>query len=176
MVERTAVNPWTWSVNFGFNQGELVESPSKVLFCAGQTSVDGDGAPQHPGDMAAQIASRWTTSRRCFGEAGMTLANLVRLNFYTVDVDAYLANAGVAGAAPCRRGSGAGRHPARRRPPRLPGAPHRDRRHRGGVTHPQLASVDGSISRLLTQVQFLRLGTEAGRLRAMWAPMSARTN
>ena len=25
MVERTAVNPWTWSVNFGFNQAELVE-------------------------------------------------------------------------------------------------------------------------------------------------------
>ena len=24
MTERTAVNPWAWSLAFGFNQGELV--------------------------------------------------------------------------------------------------------------------------------------------------------
>jgi enamine deaminase RidA (YjgF/YER057c/UK114 family) len=30
-------------------------------------------------------------------EAGMTLSNLVRLNFYTTDVDAYFANAAVLG-------------------------------------------------------------------------------
>ena len=51
-MERTEVNPWTWSVAFGFNQAELVEGAGKVLFCAGQTSVDADGSPQHAGDMA----------------------------------------------------------------------------------------------------------------------------
>lgn len=98
MVERTAVNPWTWSVAFGFNQGELVEGPGKVLFCAGQTSVDGEGMPQHPGDMAAQIALATDNLEAVLREGGMGLANLVRLNFYTTDVDAYLTNAGVIGA------------------------------------------------------------------------------
>ena len=65
-MERTAVNPWQWSVNFGFNQGELIEGASRTLFCTGQTSVDADGAPQHPGDMAAQLSLAPTTSRRCY--------------------------------------------------------------------------------------------------------------
>ena len=56
MVQRTAVNPWQWSLQFGFNQGEIVEGGQRVLFCAGQTSVDGDGTPQFAGDMPAQIS------------------------------------------------------------------------------------------------------------------------
>ena len=93
-MERNAVNPWTWSQNFGFNQGELVESPSKVLFCAGQTSVDADGNPQHPGDMAAQIALAADNLEAVLRDAGMSLANVVRLNMYTTDIDAYMANGG----------------------------------------------------------------------------------
>ena len=97
-MERTAVNPWTWSVKFGFNQAELVEGASKVLYCAGQTSVDANGSPQHPGDMAAQMALALDNLEAVLTEAGMSLANVVRLNFYTTDVDAYLANAAVVGA------------------------------------------------------------------------------
>ena len=98
MVERSAVNPWSWSVAFGFNQGELVEGATTALFCAGQTSVDAEGMPRHPGDMAGQLALATDNLETVLREAGMTLANLVRLNFYTTDVDAYLTNAGVIGA------------------------------------------------------------------------------
>jgi enamine deaminase RidA (YjgF/YER057c/UK114 family) len=98
MVERTAVNPWSWSLNFGFNQGELVEGITRTLYCAGQTSVDENGAPQHPNDMAAQMALAADNLEAVLAEAGMTLANVVRLNFYTTDVEGYLANAGVIGA------------------------------------------------------------------------------
>ena len=94
MVQRTAVNPWTGSLNFGFNQGEVVEGDQRVLFCAGQTSVDGDGNPQHAGDMAAQIALAADNLESVLRDAGMTLANVVRLNLYTTDVDAFFANAG----------------------------------------------------------------------------------
>jgi enamine deaminase RidA (YjgF/YER057c/UK114 family) len=97
MVERTAVNPWQWSLQFGFNQGEIVEGGQRVLFCAGQTAVDADGAPQHAGDMAAQIGLAADNLEAVLREAGMGLANVVRLNFYTTDVDAFLANAGVLG-------------------------------------------------------------------------------
>jgi enamine deaminase RidA (YjgF/YER057c/UK114 family) len=95
MVERTAVNPWTWSLQFGFNQGEIVAGATRVLFCAGQTSVDGDGNPQHPGDMATQIALAADNLEAVLREAGMSLANVVRLNFYTTDVDAFFEHAGV---------------------------------------------------------------------------------
>lgn len=93
-MERTAVNPWQWSLQFGFNQGELVEGGTRVLFCAGQTSVDENGAAQHPGDMGAQITLAADNLEAVLREAGMTLANVVRLNLYTTDVDAFLANAG----------------------------------------------------------------------------------
>ena len=96
-MERTAVNPWTWSVAFWFNQAELVEGAGKVLFCSGQTSVDADGGPQHPGDMAAQISLAVDNLEAVLAEAGMSLANVVRLNFYTTDVDAFLANSAVLG-------------------------------------------------------------------------------
>jgi enamine deaminase RidA (YjgF/YER057c/UK114 family) len=94
-VERTAVNPWTWSLNFGFNQGEIVEGATRVLFCAGQTSVNGDGTPQHPGDMAAQIGLAADNLEAVLKGAGMGLSNVVRLNFYTTDVDAFFEHAGV---------------------------------------------------------------------------------
>jgi enamine deaminase RidA (YjgF/YER057c/UK114 family) len=96
-MERTAVNPWTWSLNFGFNQGEVVDGATRVLFCAGQTSVDGDGTPQHPGDMAAQIGLAADNLQAVLAQAGMGLANVVRLNFYATDVDAFIANAAVLG-------------------------------------------------------------------------------
>ena len=96
-MERTAVNPWQWSMNFGFNQGELIEGASRTLFCSGQTSVDADSAPQHPGDMAAQLSLALDNLEAVLRDAGMGLGNLVRLNFYTTDVDAYLASSAVLG-------------------------------------------------------------------------------
>ena len=128
-MERTAVNPWQWSMNFGFNQGELIEGASRTLFCSGQTSVDTNGAPQHPGDMAAQLSLALDNLEAVLRDAGMGLGNLVRLNFYTTDVDAYLASSGSARAAARRGRRDANRHVARRRPPRVPRAHGRDRRH-----------------------------------------------
>jgi enamine deaminase RidA (YjgF/YER057c/UK114 family) len=107
-MERTAVNPWQWSLEFGFNQGEVVEGGQRVLFCAGQTSVDENGTPQHPGDMAAQIALAADNLEAVLSDAGMTLANVVRLNFYTTDVDAFIANS----ASLAERTSAAGVAPA----------------------------------------------------------------
>ena len=103
-MERTAVNPWEWSVSMGFNQGEVVAGQTRTLFCAGQTSVDADGAPQHAGDMAAQIALALDNLEAVLDQAGMGLGDLVRLNIYTTDVDLLFEHYGVlaarTGAAP----------------------------------------------------------------------------
>ncbi len=96
-MKRTPVNPWSWSLNFGFNQAEVVEGQSRVLVCAGQTAVDADGTPQHPGDMAAQIALALSNLEEVLKGADMTLANVVRLNMYTTDVDSFIQNAGALG-------------------------------------------------------------------------------
>jgi enamine deaminase RidA (YjgF/YER057c/UK114 family) len=94
-MERTAVNPWQWSLAYGFNQAELVEGPSRILLCAGQTAVDGEGNPQHPGDMAAQLALAMDNVEMVLADAGMSLANVVRLNIYTTDVDLLFEHYGV---------------------------------------------------------------------------------
>ena len=93
-MERTPVNPWDWSLAFGFNQAEIIQGQSRTLVCAGQTSVDANGAPQHAGDMAGQIGLALDNLEAVLTGAGMTLANLVRLNFYTTDVDGFIASSG----------------------------------------------------------------------------------
>jgi len=86
-MQRTPVNPWPWSLNFGYNQAELLVGASRHLVCAGQTSVDADGNPQHPGDMRSQIALALDNLEAVLNAADMGLANVVRLTIYTTDVD-----------------------------------------------------------------------------------------
>jgi len=93
-VQRTAVNPWDWSKSMGFNQGEIVSGQTRTLFCAGQTAVDADGTPQHAGDMAAQVALAVDNLESVLREAGMSLADVVRLNIYTTDVDVFFEHYG----------------------------------------------------------------------------------
>jgi enamine deaminase RidA (YjgF/YER057c/UK114 family) len=49
--------------------------------------VDADGNAQHPGDMAAQLTLALDNLEAVLAGADMTVANVVRLNFYTTDVD-----------------------------------------------------------------------------------------
>jgi enamine deaminase RidA (YjgF/YER057c/UK114 family) len=97
-VQRSAVNPVSWSVEMGFNQGEVVSGHTRTLYCSGQTAMDGDGKPQHDGDMAAQLALSLDNLEAVLREAGMSLANLVRLNVYTTDVDLLFPSYGVLAA------------------------------------------------------------------------------
>ncbi|MER6625207.1 MULTISPECIES: RidA family protein [unclassified Streptomyces] len=97
-MERTAVNPVTWSVEMGFNQGEVVSGHTRTLYVSGQTATGADGRPRHEGDMAAQLALSIDNVEAVLGEAGMSLANLVRLNVYTTDVDLLFPHYGVLAA------------------------------------------------------------------------------
>lgn len=94
-MERTAVNPVTWSVEMGFNQGELVSEHTRTLYCSGQAAMGSDGTPRHDGDMAAQLALSLDNLEGVLRGAGMSLANLVRLNVYTTDVDLLFQHYGV---------------------------------------------------------------------------------
>jgi enamine deaminase RidA (YjgF/YER057c/UK114 family) len=86
-MERTPVNPVSWSVRLGFDQAELIEGHKRLLVCSGQDAVDDDGNSQHPGDMAAQLELSVDNLEAVLAAADMTLANVVRLNVYTIDFD-----------------------------------------------------------------------------------------
>ncbi|AZM56622.1 enamine deaminase RidA [Streptomyces sp. WAC 01529] len=97
-MERTAVNPVTWSTEMGFNQGEVVSGHTRTLYISGQTAMSAEGKPEHDGDMAAQLALSVDNVEAVLGEAGMSLADLVRLNVYTTDVDLLFRHYGVLAA------------------------------------------------------------------------------
>jgi enamine deaminase RidA (YjgF/YER057c/UK114 family) len=82
--------PWTWQDQYGFVQGNESTGAQRTLFRAGQTSNDADGRPVFPGDMAAQINQCLDSLEAVLAEVGLTLANVVRLNSYTTNVDALL--------------------------------------------------------------------------------------
>lgn len=86
-MERTSINPWSWSTGLGFDQAQLVEGHRRQLVCSGQDSVDADGNPQHPGDMAAQLELALDNLEAVLAAADMVPADIVRLNVYTTDVD-----------------------------------------------------------------------------------------
>jgi enamine deaminase RidA (YjgF/YER057c/UK114 family) len=104
-MNRSAINPWPWSLPLGYNQAEIVTGATQHLTCAGQTAVDAQGAPQHPGDMRGQIELALDNLAAVLDAAGMGLANLTRLLIYTTDVDQALQNFDVLGTRLGRLGA-----------------------------------------------------------------------
>ena len=91
-MDRKAVNPWNWSIKLGYNQAEIIDGATRQLICAGQTSVDGEGNPLHPGDMRGQIGAALDNLEAVLKHAGMDLSNVVKLGVFATDVDEALKN------------------------------------------------------------------------------------
>jgi enamine deaminase RidA (YjgF/YER057c/UK114 family) len=94
MSKARAINPWTWQDAYGFSQAVESSGATRLLVCSGQTSVDADGNPLHSGDMAAQVGQALDNLEAVLRAAGLGFADVVRLNYYTTDVPAYLAASG----------------------------------------------------------------------------------
>ncbi len=88
-MERRIINPWGWQDALGFVQAHEISGMQRVLFCAGQTSVDDEGSPLHVGDMRAQVVQAMDNLETVLREAGLELSDVVRLNYYTTDVDRF---------------------------------------------------------------------------------------
>jgi enamine deaminase RidA (YjgF/YER057c/UK114 family) len=89
-MNRTSINPWSSSIELGFDQAQLIKGHQRLLVCSGQDAVDADGNSQHPGDMAAQLGLALDNLQAVLAGADMTLANIVRLTVYTTDMDELL--------------------------------------------------------------------------------------
>src|SRR4051794_29634792 len=108
-MDRRIINPWSWQDQFGFVQANEVTGGQRVLYCAGQTSMDADGKPVYVDDMAGQINQCLDNLETVLREAGMELSNVVRLCYYTTDVDRLFASYNVL----VQRLTAAGCRPAR---------------------------------------------------------------
>jgi len=91
-MQRTAVNPWDWSLKLGYNQAEIIEGATRQVICTGQTAVDAEGNPQHPEDMRGQISLALDNLAAVLEGAGMDLSHVTRLGIYATDVDEALKN------------------------------------------------------------------------------------
>ena len=90
-MEQRKVNPWTWQDQYGFSQAIEVTGAARVLYCAGQTSSGPDGATLHGDDMGAQCRQAFDNLETVLEHAGMTFANVVRLDYYVTDVERFFA-------------------------------------------------------------------------------------
>jgi enamine deaminase RidA (YjgF/YER057c/UK114 family) len=108
-MERRIINSWTWQDEFGYVQANEVGNARHTLFLAGQASFDDEGRPVHPGDMGAQLTRAMDNLETVLRNAGAELSDVVRLTYYTTDVDRFFE---VYGAAATGRLAKAGCQPA----------------------------------------------------------------
>ncbi|MBN1322004.1 MAG: RidA family protein [Thermoleophilia bacterium] len=88
-MKRKAINPWTWQDDLNFSQAIEASGAQRTIYCAGQTSTDAAGRPLHPGDMEAQFHRALNNLEEVLQGAGLTLADVVRLNYYVTDIEAF---------------------------------------------------------------------------------------
>jgi enamine deaminase RidA (YjgF/YER057c/UK114 family) len=107
-VEKRAINPGDWQDQFDFSQAIEVRGAERVVYCAGQVSADVAGVPV-AGDMVSQFHRALDNLEIVLDKAGLTLSDIVRLNYYVTDVPAFLAATPVVGerlkAAHCKPAS-----------------------------------------------------------------------
>jgi 2-iminobutanoate/2-iminopropanoate deaminase len=88
-VGRTVINPWRWQDQFGYVQANAISDGNRLIYCAGQASVNDDGKPIHENDMAGQLNQAFDNLETVLEQAGAALADVVRLSYYVTDVEAF---------------------------------------------------------------------------------------
>ncbi|MBF6592367.1 MAG: RidA family protein [Ktedonobacterales bacterium] len=89
-MPKDIINPAGLARPRGFNHGILVTG-GRLLFLAGQDASDGDGAIVAPADLVAQSRQVLHNLHAVVHEAGGAMRDIVQLNVYVRDRDAYVA-------------------------------------------------------------------------------------
>jgi enamine deaminase RidA (YjgF/YER057c/UK114 family) len=89
-MERQVINPWKYQSAYGYVQANVLVGAERWLVCAGQASVDDEGQLV-PGDMVAQLNRSLENLETILQQADFTMADVVRMTYYTTDMDAGLA-------------------------------------------------------------------------------------
>jgi enamine deaminase RidA (YjgF/YER057c/UK114 family) len=86
-MDRNNVNPWEWSKAFGFSQAVEVRGAERILICSGQTAIAEDGSPPSSSDMGDQVKKAFENLGAVLQASGLGPSDVVRVNYYTTDVD-----------------------------------------------------------------------------------------
>ena len=90
-MTRTDVNPWEWSKDFGFSQAVDVTGAERMLLCSGQTAITDDGSPPATTDMGEQVKKAFQNLGVVLQAAGLAASDVVKVNYYSTDVDELIA-------------------------------------------------------------------------------------
>jgi enamine deaminase RidA (YjgF/YER057c/UK114 family) len=71
-----------WEASAGYSRAVAANDACHV---SGTTDAGPDGTSAHPGDAGAQARAAFAIIERALGEAGFTLADVVRTRMYVVD-------------------------------------------------------------------------------------------
>ncbi len=69
-----------------YSQAIKVTGAQTILFISGQVDYDDKGQPGHPGDFAAQARATFSALKAQVEAGGGTLANIVKLTTFLVDI------------------------------------------------------------------------------------------
>ena len=89
-MNKIIVNPPDLAPPRGFNHG-ILTSGGRLLFLAGQDAGDASGRIVAPGDLPAQFEQVLRNLRAVVEAAGGTMQDIVKLNVFVADRDAYRA-------------------------------------------------------------------------------------
>jgi enamine deaminase RidA (YjgF/YER057c/UK114 family) len=94
MTDRTKllelVNPDTLMPPRGFSHACLAKG-GHALHLAGQVAADGQGVIQHHNDLVQQFDLTLRNFKTCMDSVGADMSQVVKLNYYVLDVKDYLA-------------------------------------------------------------------------------------
>ena len=77
-------------VNMAYSYATRVEARSNLLFISGMIPVDSQGKLVGKGDMKTQIEQDVENLKTVLKAAGATLTDVVKLNMYTTNIEAFL--------------------------------------------------------------------------------------
>jgi enamine deaminase RidA (YjgF/YER057c/UK114 family) len=63
----------------------------RILICSGQTGIGEDGSPPSSAEMGHQVTKAFENLGAVLAAAGLAASDVVRVNYYTTDVDELIA-------------------------------------------------------------------------------------
>ena len=98
-MRRNDVNPWEWSKAFGFSQAVEVSGATRFLVCSGCDRGRSGRLDADDSEMGAQVSRAFDNLRAVLEAADLNAADVIRINYYTTDVDELIAVLGPLAAA-----------------------------------------------------------------------------
>ncbi len=91
-ADKTMINPWQWQQGLGGAYAIRSNMGAQTLYCSGQAAVDSKGKLVGKGDMRAQINQALDNLEQVLTQGGFALSDVVRMNYYTTDINAFFDN------------------------------------------------------------------------------------